>query len=147
MKPVIVPTRWMMGFLVEFRWTSATTVYGPFFRRLMGTDSMSFVKNIGVSRVSMYSYVEGIMLPDDKWNKMKAVYDSCSIAGIPIPNEVNSFFNGEGPDDKGIIIAFERLKALGAVKSWDDGDMRVGFEVTLEKLPPGIKIIRFVNSY
>ena len=38
--------------------------------------------------MSMSTNVIGFAPPDDKWLKMKEVYDSCIIAGVNVPREV-----------------------------------------------------------
>lgn len=93
--------------------------------------------------MGMISYVLGIIDPDDKWEKMKTVYDSCIDAGVEPPDEVLDFFNSEPPDPKGVVIT---LKESEGVSKYKD-DMREGFEVDLSEIPKQITTIRFVNSY
>ena len=52
-------------------------------------------------------HIYGFIPPDHKWNKMKAVYDSCITAEIDIPDEVNEFFGYKEPDPLGVEIALE----------------------------------------
>jgi len=92
-----------------------------------------------------HSYVQGIKPPDDDWQRMKAIWDACRAASIDPPEEVGRFFDGDDPDPAGVLVDQDGLG--GAVREWDDGDMRDGFEVEVAKLPPGIKVVRFVNSY
>lgn len=94
--------------------------------------------------MSMCSYVVGIAPPDDEWRRMKAVYDSCRVAGVGVPQEVIEFFNGEQPDDKGVII---RLNGHESTKPIFENNPESGFEVDVSKLPSHVKIIRFVNSW
>lgn len=124
--------------------------------------------------MSMSTSVVGFRPPDAKWKKMKAIYDACDEAGVSIPDEVDSFFNGEPPDDAGVRVKLERdaeeteqpamvrngggfmvpaptsnhpkKKKIGCVKPYSD-DMQEGFEVDVTKLPKDVTIIRFVNSY
>ncbi|MFA5376801.1 MAG: hypothetical protein WC455_13715 [Dehalococcoidia bacterium] len=92
--------------------------------------------------MGMTSGVEGFRPPNAEWKKMKAVYDSCEKAGIEIPDEVSKFFDDETPDENGQTVD------LGdAVSEWSDGDMSEGIEVDLTKLPKGLTIIRFHNSW
>ena len=93
--------------------------------------------------MGMSTHVVGIVPPDAEWKKMKAVWDSCAAAEIDIPEKVSAFFNGEEPDESGVIVA---LHLSPATSRWSD-DSRDGFEVDIEKLPKHVKRIRFYNSY
>lgn len=83
----------------------------------------------------------GFRPPDEKWQKMKLVYDACVSAGIPIPDEVYSFFDGEAPDNSGVEVDISKI-----VKEWGD-DSRSGFEIELSLLPKDVKVLRFYNSW
>lgn len=100
--------------------------------------------------MGMSSYVVGIVPPDETWKKMKAAWDACEAAGIPVPEPVRRFFNGEAPDPAGVVVplgsAWKAPEAGSAVQPYK-GDAADGFEVDLAKLPPHVKRIRFVNSY
>lgn len=87
-------------------------------------------------------HVVAIKPPDEDWRKKKAVWDACTNAGIEVPDEICDYFEGAGPDEKGVIIdvPFE------AQREWGDENNR-GIEVEISKLPKGVKIIRFVNSW
>lgn len=93
--------------------------------------------------MSMSSYVYGIVPPDATWKKMKGAWDACKAVGVTPPKEVVSFFGGDAPDEKGVLVD---LKKSGAVAEYST-NMEEGFEVDLTKLPTSIKILRFVNSY
>lgn len=41
--------------------------------------------------MSMTINIHGIKLPDEKWKKMKAVYDACNNARIYIPQEIYEY--------------------------------------------------------
>ncbi len=79
--------------------------------------------------------------PDQDWLKMKQVYDSCLAAGIDIPLAVEKFFGYDRPDESGVRINIDKL-----LEGWQDED-RQGFQLDLSKLPAGIKILRFYNSF
>jgi len=98
--------------------------------------------------MGMHSYVQGIKPADEKFRKMKAIYDACNESGVSIPKEVQAFFGDEAPDSAGVVVSLE-ASAKGPVQEWrpEDGDTLEGFVVDLRKLPADIKIIRFVNSY
>jgi hypothetical protein len=85
----------------------------------------------------------GFRPPDEEWKKMKAIYDACVIASVPIPDEVDIFFDGEPPDETGISIDMEEKECCTDY----DGDMREGFQIDLKKIPKNIRFIRFFVSY
>lgn len=92
--------------------------------------------------MSMSTHVVGFRKADEQWNKMKAAWLACEAAGASIPDAVYEFFGGEYPGDKpGCEVEIE-----DAVSEWDDEDCH-GYEVDLTKLPKGVKIIRFYNSW
>jgi hypothetical protein len=94
--------------------------------------------------MSMSTHVVGIKPPDEKWKKMKAVYDACEAAGVSPPPEVGGFFGHEAPDKLGVMVS---QKDLGnALREWRD-DTCMGYEVDLTKLTPDIKVLRFYNSW
>lgn len=89
--------------------------------------------------MSMSTHVVGFKPPDEKWKKMKAVYDACIEAGTEVPSSVTDFFNYEPPDPAGVEV---EIKA----REWKD-DMCEGYEIDLKSLPKDVTIIRFYNSY
>lgn len=89
--------------------------------------------------MSMSTHVIGFKPPDAKWKKMKEVWDACEKAGIDPPKEVSEFFNYENPDENGVEVE------LDAAEWGDDG--RQGYEIEVSKLPKGVTIIRFYNSW
>ncbi len=93
--------------------------------------------------MGMSTHVVGFRPPDEKWHSMKKIWDSCTEAGIDIPEEVGKFFDWETPDEAGVEIDLEKTSAC---RKYNE-DMRDGFEIVVAELPPDVKIIRFVNSY
>lgn len=91
----------------------------------------------------MSMHVVGFRPPNDKWKKMKAIWDACNAAEIPVPEEVTDFFNETFPDENGVKID---LEAEGCVSRYSD-DSRDGFDVDVQKLPPDVTIVRFFNAY
>ena len=91
--------------------------------------------------MSMSTYICGIVPPNDTWLKMKAVHDACRLASVDVPDVVTEFFNGDMPDDKGVIIDISNI----AEKYSANGEH--GFEIDIEKVPKHIKTIRFINSW
>ncbi len=93
--------------------------------------------------MSMSTHIVGVCLPDEKWKKMKAIWDACHAASIRPPEEVNKYFENDTPDDAGIIIPLEETRS---VHTYGEEGCE-SFEVDISKLPAGIVIIRFYNSY
>lgn len=101
--------------------------------------------------MGMSTRVIGIKPPDDQWRKMKAAYDACEAAGISPPGEVEAFFGGERPDEKGVVVELQRYEQGKKVyhpccQPWD-GEESSGFEIDITKLPPDVKVLRFYNSW
>lgn len=92
--------------------------------------------------MGMSTYVVGFRPADDKWKKMKAVWDACKDAGTEPPKDVLKFFDDEYPNDK----PGQEINLGKAAEEWGDGD-RSGYEVDIEKLPKGVRYIRFYNSW
>ena len=95
--------------------------------------------------MSMSTHVVGFKPADEKWLKMKAVWDSCVAAGIDPPNNVLDFFGHEPPDDQGVEVALEKHTCVQRYSSDKRG--HDGFEIDVRKLPPDVTIIRLYNSY
>ena len=93
--------------------------------------------------MSMSTHVVGFKPPDDKWMKMKAVYDACATARIAPPQEVEDYFSNGPPDDSGVEVG---LKGHACCKKYK-AEMEEGFEIDIKKLPPDVTVIRFYNSY
>lgn len=91
--------------------------------------------------MSISTHVVAFRPADERWQSMKAIYDVCCKADVTIPEEVLDFFDNEPPDEAGVEVDIDE-----AVRGWSD-DSREGFEVDLTKLPYGVKILRFYNSY
>lgn len=91
--------------------------------------------------MSMSTWAKGICPPDRDWMKMKAVWDACDQAGVDLPKEVEDFFDGRPPDEKGVVIDIK-----DAIREWS-ADMQQGLEVDIHKLPKNVKIVRFVNCW
>lgn len=93
--------------------------------------------------MGMTTGIVGIIRPDDKFKKMKEVWDVCSAAGVEIPNEVGEFFDWEEPDESGMVVDLDYHPAVSKHKA----EMEDGLEVDLSKIDEDITIIRFVNYY
>jgi hypothetical protein len=93
--------------------------------------------------MSMSTHVVGFKPPDDKWKKMKAIYDACKAAQVNPPEEVEDFFSNGSPDDRGVEVSIEKLPCTKKYNS----DSEDGFEIDIKKLPPDVTVIRFYNSW
>ncbi len=80
--------------------------------------------------------------PDEKWEAMKAVRESCVAAGIAVPKEVEKFFDWKEPDERGVEIRSDALQKSGALRDWKD-EFHEGYEVDVKKLPADVTVIRF----
>lgn len=86
-----------------------------------------------------YSIV-GIATPTPEYKKMKAAYDACMAAKVPVPEEVWDFFDGEIPGDDGMEVDIEH-------KEWsDDKREQWGYELEIKDIPVACTRIRFVIS-
>ena len=94
--------------------------------------------------MSMSTYVRGFRPPDEKWKKMKKIWDSCQEAGIDVPSEVDDFFDENEPDEAGVEIQLGKKQGC---EEWSDGDGREGIEIDISKLPKDVTVVRFVNSW
>lgn len=93
--------------------------------------------------MGMSMHVVGFKPADDKFKKMKAVWDACKQAGISLPTEAVQFFDGNPPDERGV-----RVDIRDSDCAWDyESQSCRGFEVDVKKLPKDVTIIRFIVSY
>jgi hypothetical protein len=92
--------------------------------------------------MGMSMHVIGIKPPDDRWNKMKGAYDACQAAGIPVPDAVLSFFEGEEPDPLGV-----RVDIPAYARDDYQESARDVIEVDLSKLDPDVTVLRFYNAW
>lgn len=91
--------------------------------------------------MGMSTGVEAFKPPNEKWRKMKQVWDTCGELGVPVPEEVYKFFNGYAPDEGGVRVA------LGDWCRKYNEESREGYEIDVTKLPEDVTVIRFVNSW
>lgn len=96
--------------------------------------------------MGMSTHVVGFKPPDEKWQRMRAVWDACAGAGIKIPHEVEKYFDGGPPDSNGVEIDERRLRDAGCLREWSDEYAR-GFEVDVANLPKDVTVIRFYNAW
>jgi hypothetical protein len=87
----------------------------------------------------MSTRVIGFAPPDEQWAKMKAIWDACRAAGVPVPEEVEDFFGDGEPDPAGVEIVLP-------LREWRDATGE-GYEIDMAAIPPQVKTIRFCNSW
>jgi len=97
--------------------------------------------------VSVSIHVVGFKPPDEKWRKMKAVWDACTQVGVNVPPEVVKFFDGGNPDPTGVEVSESNLVKCGALREWDDKNSANGYEVDLKKVPADVTVIRFYRAW
>ncbi len=96
--------------------------------------------------------IMGVKPPDEKYKKMKAVFDACVEAGLAIdvmPEEVYDFFEGYPPrEHKGVCVDLEKAECCKPfqVADSDFDQWAVGFEVEVAKIPKNVKLIRFYKE-
>lgn len=88
--------------------------------------------------MGMNTYVVGFVPPDEQWQRLKAIHDACTAAGVEVPSEVEQVIGSE-PTDYGREVDVP-------AKEWTD-ETREGYDIDVSKLPPGITVIRFYNSW
>lgn len=92
--------------------------------------------------MSMSTHIKGFRPADEAWKKMKAAWESCEAANVPVPREIEKFFGDEPPGNKpGIEVDLGKAVTPYREEGVD------GFEVDINKLPKGITIVRFFNAY
>ena len=96
--------------------------------------------------MGMSVHIEAFRPPNEKWKRLKAVYDSCVAAGIDPPDDVAEFFNYEGPDNAGVKLCLDYPQVHECLSEWR-GEASSGYEIDLTKLPKDITILRFYNSW
>jgi hypothetical protein len=96
--------------------------------------------------MSMSTHVYGIRPPDAAWKKMNKARDACIEAGIDIPPAIDDFFDGENPDDKGVLLNLTN-GVHACCEEWSDDGGSQGYELDLKQLPSNVTIIRFYNSW
>jgi len=83
------------------------------------------------------SSVHAIIPPNDRFTQMKSVLDTCQAAGVSVPPEVSSFFEGSHREF-GQVIRLDGRETDIVTHGEEE------YEIDLNKLPAGTEIIRFV---
>jgi hypothetical protein len=89
--------------------------------------------------MGMDTNIIGIKPPDEKWQKMKDIWEKCAELKVTIPQQVEDFFDGETPDPAGVLVDIPHSAYSGK-----DAE---GLEVEVAEIPKDVKILRFYNSF
>ncbi len=93
--------------------------------------------------MGMSTHIVGLVEQTDLWRKYKQVWDACIAAGIKEPKEVYDYFDGIYPEEDSRIYNLERATYVRKYQN----DMCSGFEIRVDEIPEGMKVIRFYNSW
>jgi hypothetical protein len=91
--------------------------------------------------MSMLVGVTGLTKPDEQWLKMKAVWDTCTEAGVVIPHTVKEYFDFDEPNEQEFAMSLHTL----ATKYENSNE--VGYEIEVDNIPSNVKTIRFYVSF
>ena len=91
--------------------------------------------------MGMSTHVLAFRAPDEKWEKMKTVWDSCEAAGIEPPGDVLEYFNHEAPDNSGVEIDISPI-----LKDFQT-DCQSGYSLRIKDIPSFVTELRFYNSW
>lgn len=85
--------------------------------------------------------VIGIKPVDEFSEKMRTIYENCKELGVKVPNDVIRYFNqcGDLPTDEGFKVDIPS-------EYWV-GEYEEGYQINVEDIPEGVKIIKFRMSY
>jgi hypothetical protein len=82
---------------------------------------------------------------NENYKNHAEVLKACVRAGISkLPQETAKFFGSEYATE---YLLEEKLEIQIPFQKWDDGDMRVGYEILVKDIPKDCYKIRFYNSY
>lgn len=91
-----------------------------------------------------YSVI-GYRPADERWDLMKDIWNACRKANVPIPRDVEDYFDGEDPNGKPGMEVY-LVNFAGAVKEIHSEGSH-SYQVDLSKLPKDIKFVRFEISW
>lgn len=87
-------------------------------------------------------HVIGIKPPDEKWKKMAYAYRACEAAGVPIPSEIEKFFEGAPPDPAGVAVSLTDDAVCQR-----DCDGYDSIDINLSELPADVTVVRVDVHY
>jgi hypothetical protein len=83
---------------------------------------------------------------DPTYQKYLKVILACREAGVDYPPEVEEYWRGYDMDSDSLSELEGPLEIRFEPREWGDS-YRSGYEIDLDELPPGVKTIRFYNSW
>lgn len=83
-------------------------------------------------------YVEGFAPPDEKWHRMKAIYDNCMAEKVPVPKAVVEFFGDRTPDQRGVHVNLDEYLTPCTTRHGR------GYELKVEDIPKHCTVLRFI---
>jgi hypothetical protein len=87
--------------------------------------------------------VTGFHAPDEKFEKMKKVWDACVDIDVTIPDEVYHFFKGSEPAEEGMLVGLDNHECVSDASE----DLTEGVCIDLSKLPANITHIKVKKHY
>jgi hypothetical protein len=91
-------------------------------------------------KLKLETRICGFHPADEEWHRMNAVWEACKKAKVPVPQEVEVFFNHRPPFEQYGV----EMQIPAAVREFKD-DVSELYEVDLSKLPQNVKIVRFYH--
>jgi len=80
--------------------------------------------------------ISGFRPADERYEKMRSVYNNMRELNLTVPNEVLNFFDGNGPNEHGSEVSIK--DAITPYKGVETD----GFDIDLSKLPKDVTVIR-----
>jgi len=90
--------------------------------------------------------IRGIIPTDEKYKKMKAIWDNCKALGISVPIEICDFFVDPEPCAQVYAEGMAAKLPANSIKTIDRNSSN-SYIVDLRKIPEDIKLIVFEISY
>lgn len=101
--------------------------------------------------MSMSMHVLAVKPADENYKRKAEAYRACKAARIPIPAELEEFFDGGEPDPTGVTQhlghGYTKPSELHPSVAKYKAEMEEGFEVDITKLPEGTRFVRFYCSW
>ena len=92
----------------------------------------------------MSTYIEGVIPADEEWHKHVDAFNKCKECGIDPPDELYDYLGLEHehqkPSSQGRVVEVPHGRFSDPSRDAD------GFEVSVDRIPEGVKIIRFVRQ-
>ena len=90
--------------------------------------------------------ITGLRPPDERWERMRDVWEACRVAGVPLPAEVDHFFDHKDPHPKGVEVLLGDLIESGALRTGGN-EVVAWFDLDVTKLPDGVTKLRIYDDW